>query len=90
MTFAAPSRRRLHALVIILFRRKLWQRPYRCYPPVHRAAADNALQSKDGYAVRAILPRPEGRGLSRYLVNGPASRGEVARGRKYLDSRYAR
>ena len=51
------------------FRRKLWRRPYRDHPPVHRAAADTALKSKDGYAVRAILPRPEGRGLSRYQVS---------------------
>src|SRR5690606_26595315 len=33
--------------------------------PVHRTAADSTLKSKDGYAVRAILPRPERRGLSR-------------------------
>ena len=33
--------------------------------PVHRAAADTTLNDKDGYAIRAILPRPERRGLSR-------------------------
>ncbi len=32
---------------------------------VHRAAADTTLKPKDGYAVRAILPRPERPGLSR-------------------------
>ncbi|WP_306575834.1 hypothetical protein, partial [Oligella urethralis] len=32
---------------------------------VHRAAANTPLKLKDGYAVRAILPRPERRGLSR-------------------------
>ena len=26
--------------------------------PVHRAAADTSLETKDGYAVRAILPLP--------------------------------
>src|SRR5690606_14197000 len=33
-----------------------------------KATADTSLKYKDGYAVRAILPRPEGRGLSRYQV----------------------
>ncbi len=33
--------------------------------PVHRTAAIAALKPKGGYAARAILPRPERRGLSR-------------------------
>ncbi len=33
--------------------------------PVHRAAADTALKTKDGCTVSAILPHPERRGLSR-------------------------
>jgi hypothetical protein len=36
--------------------------PHR-HSPIHRATASHAL--KDGFAVHAILPRPEGRGLSR-------------------------
>ena len=32
---------------------------------VHRTTEDTSLKLKDGYAVRAILPRPERRGLSR-------------------------
>ncbi len=37
------------------------------HSPIHQTAEDAALngKSKDGYAVRAILPRPEARGLPR-------------------------
>ena len=37
------------------------------HSPIHRTAEDAALngKSQDGYAVRAILPRPEARGLPR-------------------------
>jgi hypothetical protein len=42
------------------------RRSYHRYSPIHRAAASHAL--KDGFAVHAILPRPEGRGLPRYQI----------------------
>jgi putative transposase len=54
-------------LVAVLLRRKLRRCAHRNHPPIHRAATDATLngKSKDGYAVRAILPRPEGQGLPR-------------------------
>jgi len=49
---------------------QMWWRTNLHPAPVHRAAADTALRCteinpKDGSAVRAILPRPERRGLPR-------------------------
>jgi len=54
-------------VVAIVFCWKLRRCAHRGHPPLHRTAEDAALngKSKDGYAVRAILPRPEGRGLPR-------------------------
>src|SRR5690606_6289683 len=52
-------------VVAVLLRLKLWWSADFHRAPVHRTAADSTLKSKDGYAVRAILPRPERRGLSR-------------------------
>ena len=52
-------------VVAILLRLKLWWRTYFHRAPIHRTAADATLKPKDGYAVRAILPRPERRGLLR-------------------------
>src|ERR1700730_18004476 len=56
-------------LVAVLLRRKLRRSAYRRNTPVHRTAANAALTAaKDAYGVRAILPRPEGRGLTRNLI----------------------
>ena len=52
-------------LVAVLFRVLLWQRADLHRAAIHRAAAGPTLKPKDGYAVRAILPRPEQRGLPR-------------------------
>jgi len=46
------------------------------------------LRTKDGYAVRAILPRPEGRGLPRYLVKAGETLAQLDTGRPV--SRFAR
>lgn len=55
-------------VVAILLCRKLRRRSHRTDSPVHRTAANAPLTaSKDAAGVRAILPRPEGRGLSRIL-----------------------
>ncbi|MFA7438471.1 IS200/IS605 family transposase [Castellaniella sp.] len=53
--------------VAVLLCIKLWRRSHFHGAPVHRTAAGAALKTKpqDGYAVRAILPRHERRGLSR-------------------------
>src|SRR5690625_1198307 len=55
------------AVIAVLFRFKLRRRADFHRSPVHRAAANPTLKpkDKDGCAVRAILPRPERRGLSR-------------------------
>ena len=52
-------------MVAVLLRFILWRCADFHRAAVHRAAADTPLKLKDGYAVRAILPRPERRGLSR-------------------------
>lgn len=52
----------------------LWRRTDFHRAPVHRTAADPTLHPKDGYAVRAILPRPERRGLPRTGSAGLAVR----------------
>jgi hypothetical protein len=54
-------------VVAVLFRFKLRRRADFHRAPVHRAAANPTLKpkDKDGCAGRAILPRPERRGLSR-------------------------
>src|SRR5690625_3575702 len=59
------------AVVAVLFRFKLRRRADFHRAPVHRAAANSTLKpkDKDGCAVRAILPRPERRGLSRTASN---------------------
>src|SRR5690606_34936355 len=64
------------AVVAVLFRFKLRRRADFHRAPVHRAAANPTLKpkDKDGCAVRAILPRPERRGLSRTGSKDTASR----------------
>jgi putative transposase len=52
-------------VVAVLLRFKLRWCANFYHPPRHRTATDATLKPKDGYAVRAILPRPERRGLSR-------------------------
>ena len=52
-------------VVAILLRLILWWCADLHRAPIHRTAADATLKPKDGYAVRAILSRPERRGLSR-------------------------
>src|SRR5690625_1743670 len=66
------------AVVAVLFRFKLRRRADFHRAPVHRAAANSTLKpkDKDGCAVRAILPRPERRDLSRtgsYSIIGHSS-----------------
>jgi hypothetical protein len=57
------------ALVAILLRGQLRWCAYRRYPAVHRAAANTSLSAaKDACGVRAILTRPEGRGMPRFLI----------------------
>ena len=53
------------AVVAVLLRFVLRRRTDFHRAPVHRTAADTTLKGKDGYVVRAILPSPERRGLSR-------------------------
>ena len=60
-------------VVAVLLRLKLWWSADFHRAPVHRTAADSTLKSKDGYAVRAILPRPERRGLSRTGSGTPSA-----------------
>src|SRR5690606_1680372 len=62
------------AVVAVLLRLKLWWSADFHRAPVHRTAADSTLKSKDGYAVRAILHRPERRGLSRTGSGTPLKR----------------
>jgi Zinc-binding dehydrogenase len=61
-------------------------RSYHRYSPIHRATASRAL--KDGFAVHAILPRPEGRGLPRYQIKPIVERvypfGEAAEALRHL------
>ena len=54
------------AVVAQLLCRKLRGRSHRPHPPLYRAAESSTL--KDAFGVRAILPRPEGRGLVRVLI----------------------
>ncbi len=53
------------AVVAALLRLILRRRSNLHRAPVHRTAADATLKPKDAFAVRAILPRPERRGLPR-------------------------
>lgn len=59
-------------VVAFLLCRKLWRSAYSGHPSVHRTAANATLTTQDGLrrhraatSRRAILPRPEGRGLPR-------------------------
>ena len=57
-------------VVAKLLCRELWRCTNRCHTPVHRTTADTTLAAEeDTYGVRAILPRPEGRGLPRKLFS---------------------
>jgi hypothetical protein len=60
---------RAHVVAVLLRSEVAAVRRFRDHPPVHRTAADATLTAqKDAYGVRAILPRPEGRGLPRTLA----------------------
>lgn len=48
--------------------------PIEIVAPIHRATTNSALDAAtDAFGVRAILPRPEGRGLPRIPINNAAS-----------------
>jgi hypothetical protein len=59
------------ALVPQILCRKLWRSSCRCDFPIHRTAENTTLTLKfrDGLAVWAILPRPEGRALPGDWIN---------------------
>jgi len=52
-------------VVAALLGRQRWRCAHCDHPPVHRTAADTTQKTQDCYVVRAILSRPERRGLSR-------------------------
>src|SRR6266403_259048 len=56
------------SVVAKLFCSKLRRRADCRYSPVHRAATDTSIGPKNAFGVRAILPRPEGRGLPRSWI----------------------
>lgn len=47
------------------------------------------MQLKDGYAVRAILPRPEGRGLPRRQIKAGWTLVAIVSGTRYVNGQLA-